>query len=172
VPRNRLYPFLCLTFVVPLLISTVFAASSDERDVRKTVAGFPQSWNDHDMEAFGKLFATDADFVNVAGDYWKGRRDIQLQHAYTHGTIPIDTKGFEEAHTYHGIFKSSTLRFNQVDARFLQSDVAVAHASWELVGDARMSNPRHGLLSFVLVRQGGVWLIASAQNTEIQRVVK
>jgi uncharacterized protein (TIGR02246 family) len=167
--RKALCTLLCLIFVVPALISRAFAASNDENDVRDTITGFSKSWNDHDMEAFGKLFATDADFVNVAGDRWKGRHDIQMQHAYSHGTIPADTQG-SEAFRYYGIFKSSTLRFTQMDVRFLQKDIAVAHASWELLGDAR-SPSRQGLFIFVLSRQDARWLIAAAQNTEIHRTV-
>ena len=170
-PKGRSCILLCLTFVVPLLISRVFAAPNDENAVRDAVAGFAQSWNNHDMDAFGELFTTDADFVNVAGDRWKGRQDIQMQHAYSHGTIPLGSKGFEELRRYYGIFKSSTMRFTQIDARFLKPDVAVAHASWELIGDTRTTNPRNGLFTFVLVRQNGVWLIAAAQNTEIHRAV-
>ena len=163
---------LSLVLVVPLLIARVFAGPNDEREVRKTVGGFAQSWNSHDMDAFGKLFATDADFVNVAGDWWKGRQDIEMQHAYSHGTIPADTKGFEALREYYGIFKSSTMRFTQIDVRFLRKDVAAVHVSWELLGDTRTPNPRHGLFTFVLTRQGGSWSIAAAQNTEINRVVK
>jgi len=40
------------------------------------------------MDAFGRLFTPDADFVNVAGSWWKGRVAIQHNHAYSHGTIP------------------------------------------------------------------------------------
>ena len=171
-PNKGLCIVLSLVLVAPLLIARVFAAPNDEEDVRKTVGGFAQNWNNHDMEAFGKLFATDADFVNVAGDWWKGRQDIQMQHAYSHGTIPADTKGFEALRVYYGIYKSSTARFTQIDVRFLRRDVAVAHASWELLGDTRTPNPRHGLFTFVLARQDGSWFIAVAQNTEINRTVK
>jgi hypothetical protein len=59
------------------------------------------------------------------------------------------------------------MRFTQIDVRFLHKDVAVAHVSWELLGDVRTPNPRHGLFTFVLTRQGGSWLISAAQNTEI-----
>ena len=164
--------FLSLLLVALLLVVPVFAAPNDEEDVRKTVGGFSQSWNDHDMEAFGKLFATDADFVNVAGDWWKGREAIQAQHAYSHGTIPADTKGFEALRVYYGIFKTSTIRFTEIDVRFLRRDVALAHASWEMLGDTRTQNPRHGLLTFVLTREHSGWFITAAQNTEINRVVK
>ncbi|MGA2418973.1 MAG: SgcJ/EcaC family oxidoreductase [Candidatus Acidiferrum sp.] len=167
-----LWIVLSLVLVVPLLIARVFAAQNDEQGVRKTVGGFAQNWNNHDMDAFGNLFATDADFVNVAGDWWKGRQDIQMEHAYSHGTIPADTKGFEALRTYYGIFKSSTLRFTQMEVRFLRRDVAVAHASWELLGDTRTPNPRQGIFTFVLARQDGGWFIAAAQNTESKRTVK
>lgn len=171
-PSEPLCIIQSLILVAPLLIARVFAEPNDEAEVRKTVAGFAQSWNNHDMDAFGRLFATDADFVNVAGVWWKGRQDIQMQHAYAHGTIPEDTKGFENLRKLYGIFKSSTVRFTQVDVRFLRKDVAVAHASSELLGDARTQNPRYGILTFVLTRQDGNWLIAAAQNTEIGRTVK
>lgn len=176
VPSKGLWILLSVVLVAPLLLPRVLAAPHDEPNdedgVRKIVAGFPESWNRHDMEAFGKLFAADADFVNVAGNWWKGREEIQAQHAFSHGTIPADTKGFEAARAYYGIFKASTLRLTQIDVRFLRSDVAVAHASCELLGDARTPNPRHCVLTFVLTRQDGNWFIAAAHNTEINRTVK
>jgi uncharacterized protein (TIGR02246 family) len=150
--------------------ATVFAAPNDEQDVRQAVSGFVDCWNRHDMVAFGKLFAPDADFVNVAGDWWKGREAIQERHAYAHGAIPVDTPG--DLPRYYGIFKNSTLKFTQIEVRFLRKDVAVAHVSMELLGDARTPNPRRTTATFVLTRQNGGWLIAAAQNTEIDRVVK
>ena len=68
--------------------------------------------------------------------------------------------------------KSSTTKFDQIDVRFLRNDVAIAHVHWELLGDARTQNPRRGVFLFVLTRQSGAWLIAVAQNTEINRTVK
>lgn len=143
---------------------------NEEQEVRQIVSGFAEAWNRHDMEAFGRLFATDADFVNVVGDWWKGRQAIQMHHAYSHGAIPADSTS--EPLPAYGIFKSSTLRFIQIDVRFLRNDVAVVHASSELFGDARTPNPRRGMITFVLTRQDGGWLIAAAQNTEINRTVK
>jgi uncharacterized protein (TIGR02246 family) len=156
-----------------LVASALAAAPHDAKDVRSVVAGFATTWNRHDLDAFGKLFAPDADFVNVAGSLWIGRQSIQAQHAYSHGVIPADSPGFSEAdHPYHGIFKNSTMKFNRVDVRFLQKDVAIAHVSWELLGDARTQSPRHGVFLFVLTHQNPGWLIAAAQNTEINRTVK
>jgi ketosteroid isomerase-like protein len=155
-----------------LLGTDALAAANDEEDVRKFVSGFVTAWNHHDMETFGKLFAPDADFVNVAAARWKGRESIQINHAWSHGTIPRDTPGFEKLDQYYGIFKTSTLRFTQIDVRFLRRDVAVVLVNAELVGDARTPNPRHTVLTFVVTRQNGGWLIAAAQNSEINRTVK
>jgi ketosteroid isomerase-like protein len=162
-----------VTVLHSLLITCVLAAANDAEDVRNVVAAFATAWNRHDLATFGKLFAPDADFVNVAGLLWTGRQSIQAQHAYIHGVIPADSPGFsEEDRRYYGIFKNSTLKFDQVDVRFLRKEVAIAHANWELLGDARTQNPRRGVFIFVLTRQNVGWLIAAAQNTEIERTVK
>jgi uncharacterized protein (TIGR02246 family) len=156
-----------------LRTTCVLAAPNDAADVRNVVASFATTWNRHDMDAFGKLFAQDADFVNVQGHLSTGRQSIQAQHAYSHGVIPADSDGFSEKNRpYHGIFKNSTMKFEQIDVRFLRNDVAVAHVNWELLGDARTQNPRNGVFTFVLTRESVGWLIAAAQNTEINRTVK
>jgi ketosteroid isomerase-like protein len=149
------------------------AAQNDAEDVRKVVAGFATAWNHHDLDAFGKLFAPDADFINVAGVLWTGRQSIQAQHAYSHGVIPANSLGFsEEDRRHYGIFKNSTLTFDQIDVRSPRKGIAIAHVNWELLGDDRTQNSRRGVFTFVLTRQNVGWLIASAQNTEINRAVK
>jgi ketosteroid isomerase-like protein len=156
-----------------LFANRLLAAQNDADDVRKLVSGFATTWNHHDLDAFGELFAPDADFVNVAGILWTGRQSIQAQHAYSHGVIPANSPGFsEEDRRYYGIFKNSTLKFDQIDVRLLRKGVAIAHVNWELLGDDRTQNPRRGVFIFVLTRQNVGWLIAAAQNTEITRAVK
>ena len=162
-----------VALVSSLWATSVLAAPCDAEDVRNVVASFATTWNRHDLDAFGKLFAPDADFVNVQGHLWAGRQSIQAKHAYSHGVIPADSVGFsEENRPYHGIFKNSTMNFDQIDVRFLRKDVAIAHVNWELSGDARTQNSRHGVFTFVLTRENVGWLIAAAQNTEINRTVK
>jgi uncharacterized protein (TIGR02246 family) len=169
--RKTLRPIAALAVTICLFGASVAAAPNDAEDVRSAAMGFSAAWNRHDMAAFGKLFAADADFVNVGGAWWKGRQEIQLHHAYSHGTIPENAAPGENP-IHYGIFKHSTMTFVHTDVRFLRKDVAVAHVNWELRGDARTSQPRRGVLTFVLTRQNDGWLIAVAQNTEINRVVK
>lgn len=155
-----------LALIAPLFVPWAAAAQNEAQDVRNAVLGFSTDWNHHDMEAFGKLFAPDADFVNVGGFLMKGREQIQLHHSWSHGTIPADRiPGANRAH--YGIFKHSTLHFNHIDVRLLRKDVAIARVNWELFGDSRTAKPRRGLLIFVLTRENGPWLIAAGQNTEI-----
>src|SRR5262245_50777831 len=77
--------FLLLTKIGAGAAST---AEHDEEAARIAVNRFAEAWNRHDMDAFGTLFARNADFVNVSGQLWKGRKEIQRRHAYTHGAIP------------------------------------------------------------------------------------
>lgn len=156
-----------------LLAERVPAAPNDAEDVRNVAAGFATTWNRHDLQAFGKLFAPDANFVNVTGLLWTGRQSIQEHIAYSHGVIPADSPGFSDGdRRFYGIFRNSTLRFDQIDVRLLRKDVAIAHVSWELLGDARTQNARRGVYMFVFTRQNVGWLIATAQDTEINRTVK
>ncbi len=154
-----------------LSVTCVLAAPKDD-DVRKKIEGFATAWNNHDMEAFGKLFATDAEFVNVTGVVMKGRQAIQMHHAWAHGAIPKTTQVPETLAANYGIFKNSTMKFEAVDVRFLREDVTLAHVRWKLLGDARTSTPRQGVLFFVLTNGKDGWQIASGQNTEVNRTVR
>jgi uncharacterized protein (TIGR02246 family) len=162
-------PALTLAYFAIPGTGIVHAASSDEETVKAVVNGFPEAWNRHDMDALGALFAPDADFVNVTGTYWKGRESIQLNHAFTHGAIPTDSAGVTAPRAIYGIFKTSILHFKKIDVRFIRKDVAVAHVQTELLGDTRTKSPRRTLVVMILTQQGGHWLIAVAQNTEINR---
>ena len=171
--NTSLRAFAAAALMACLLPASAVAMPDDAADVQRAVTGFSVTWNNHDMVAFGKLFTMDADFVNVGGLWWRGRKEIQMQHAWSHGAIPLETKGFDVAdRAYYGIFKSSKMQFDRIDVRFLRKDVAVARVSWKLLGDARTPNPRIGLFMFVVTRQDSEWLIAAAQNTEIDRVAK
>jgi ketosteroid isomerase-like protein len=160
-----------IALAIPILAASIVAAPNDEQNARNVVAGFVTAWNHHDMDALGKLFAPDADFVNVAGTRWVGRKVIQAQHAYSHGVIPQSDLPKENPR-YYGIFRHSTMTFGHIGVRLLGKDVALAHVDWELRGDTRTQNPRRGVFIFVLTRQNEGWLIAAAQNTEIERTVK
>jgi len=69
----------------------------DEQAVRKVVNDFAETWNRHDMNALGALFAPNADFVNVGGLWWRGRQEIQTRHAFLHAAISQKTPRAQRA---------------------------------------------------------------------------
>ena len=128
--------------------------SPDEAEIHRVETGFEQAWNRHDMKAWANLFAEDADFVNVAGWWWKGRAEIEQKHAGAHAFL----------------FRESTLTIDEVHTRFLTPEIAVVHVLWSLAGhknpDGTPGQPRKGVFTQVLQKQNGKWLIAAAQNTD------
>jgi uncharacterized protein (TIGR02246 family) len=152
-------------FVLGTLLSLVVTSApvaadrqiNDEVGVNAVVHGFEDAWNRHDMDALAALFATDADFVNVIGMRWVGRDAIKQHHAASHATN----------------FKSSTLKIGNTTVRFLKADVATARSLWTLSGitseSGQLAPSRTGILTHVLERIDGHWLIVLTQNTDIAK---
>jgi uncharacterized protein (TIGR02246 family) len=146
---------------IALLLATAIhlpavAKTNATVDVARVVNGFTESWNHHDMNALANLYAKDADFVNVIGMWWRGRDEILREHVTLH----------------NGRMKQTTLATETPVIRLLAPNVAVAHAKWELRGDAgapgwKVGEVRRGILSHVLVKQADGWKIVSTQNTDI-----
>lgn len=130
---------------------------NDEVGVNAVVHGFEDAWNRHDMDAFAMLFATDADFVNVVGMRWVGRDAIKQHHAASHATI----------------FRPSTLKIGDTTVHFLKAEVATARSLWTLSGitsdTGQLAPTRTGILTHVLERISGHWLIVLTQNTDIAK---
>lgn len=142
------------------LVSTSVAMDNtmnDETGVRTIISGFEDAWNRHDMNALGTLFATDADFVNVVGMRWLGRDAIVKHHAASHATV----------------FKTSTLTIGETTIRFLTPDIATARSVWTLSGmtsdSGQVVPTRTGILTHVLTKASGHWLIVLSQNTDIAK---
>jgi uncharacterized protein (TIGR02246 family) len=117
----------------------------DEKIIHEVVAGWKDAWNRHDMSAMARLVADDADFVNVWGMHWKGRARVEKEHADRH----------------RAQFKDTTWITREVQVQFLKPDVALVHVAWG------MEPPREGLFTWILVKDGGKWLIRAAHNTNV-----
>jgi uncharacterized protein (TIGR02246 family) len=86
--------------------------------VTQVVQAFSDCWNRHDMTAFARLFAPDAEFVNVVGLWWKGRDEIEKAHEFTHATM----------------FRKSRLTIADLSIRFPLASIAIARSRWVLEG--------------------------------------
>ncbi len=115
-----------------------------EEQITGAIVAFEDGWNRGDVAGACAGFAEDADFVSLTGRWWRGRPEIVQQLEVHRGT---------------------TLHIRSVSIRFLTSDVAVLHLTWQLRAGAMP--PRRGILTLATRRQKTRWIFDAAQNTEL-----
>ncbi len=126
---------------------------ADEEAVRKIPQAFAAAWAKHDGQQLSLIMAENVDFVDVAGDWLRGRADFALYHSRL-----LSVR-----------FRESTLTPLEISVRFLRPDLAVLHWSWRVEGDRNfdqtLRKPRFGLFTMIAEKRGGQWLVTVAQNT-------
>jgi uncharacterized protein (TIGR02246 family) len=125
-------------------------------DVSGLVDEIEAAWNDHDMSRFAACFAADADFVNVAGAWWRGREEIEERHAASHADR----------------FKNSTMRLELAAFKEVGPEIGVMHVRWLLdghgvSGPTRTTETRRGIWSWAVRRHDGKLEIVSSHNTDV-----
>jgi uncharacterized protein (TIGR02246 family) len=129
-----------------LALSFAVTGARAQSGPQEAVSGLMSSWNAKDAHAFASRFVEDATFVNVNGTLWIGNKVI------------------EERLGNAAAFKSSHAEIKPESVRFLRPDIALVHASWTITGDPRAPQPRSYLMTMVVSKRNGHWLIAAAQN--------
>jgi uncharacterized protein (TIGR02246 family) len=132
--------------------SAVADTTTDNTAIRALATQQEQAWNRHDAKAYADLFTTDCDVVNVIGNWWNGRAEVEHKLTVAYATV----------------FKSSALTFTDVQIRFLTPQLAVAHMRWTMTGaglPAGLAQPKQGIQTLVVRKQAGRWLIDAFQNT-------
>jgi uncharacterized protein (TIGR02246 family) len=113
-------------------------------------------WNSHDMISFATLFATDVDFVTKSGTWFKGKEETMNHHKKNHTSI----------------FKNSTWATDSVVIKYVKPDLAIIHIGWGLSNDTHhdgtISEPRHGISTWVVIKQSNQWLLLAVQNVNIE----
>jgi len=146
--------FYCLFAMLLCIVSLHAQGKTDEATVRAVPQAFVAAWAKHDGHELAKIMSQNVDFVNVGGDWLHGRTDFELYHT----------------RLLSGPFKQSTLKVLDTAVSFLRPDLAVLHWSWIIQGDGMEDptthEPRRGIFTMIVERQGGVWLVAVAQNTD------
>jgi uncharacterized protein (TIGR02246 family) len=131
----------------------------DEQAIETLVREVEHAWNTHDMGRFAACFAEDADFVNVRGWWWRGRDEIERNHALFHETM----------------FRNSTMELERAAVKEVRPDVVVAHVRWRMLdhefgGRDQTSEPRVGLWSWVIRDREGRPEIVSSHNTDTAEI--
>ena len=130
--------------------------SSDGSGPVEVVDLFVDAWNAHDISALGDLFADDADFIDVFGNWFKGRAAFEQVLAERHRSV----------------FEKSRFTRKDVAVRRVSAGLAIVHAVIELAGATGLNGqplaPALGVMSYVMEREGpDRWRILAFQNTAV-----
>lgn len=132
----------------------------DDARIRAIIAEQVTAWNAGDAKAFSTSFANDGSFTNLRGTVFCGHQAFEDRHAEIFRTF----------------FKGSKLAMSVSMLRFVRRDVAIVDIATELSelqgappsvrpgADGRI----HTRLQEVLVKDGGVWRIASHHNVDVK----
>jgi uncharacterized protein (TIGR02246 family) len=134
--------------------------NEDSIAIKKSSHDFEVSFNAHNAKAFAALFLPDAEFTNVVGASAKGRKEIEEFHA------PM----FEGKPGYFS-FKNSTLKNGVPKISVVKPDIASVDVFWTmdkcLLPDGTELKDRRGLITFLMVKENGVWGIEIMHNAEL-----
>jgi uncharacterized protein (TIGR02246 family) len=112
------------------------------------------AWNGGDGETFADSFADFVDFIDIRGEYHRGRRGI----AYAHVAL-FDT-----------IFKGSVISYDPVSARLLSPDILLSQVRATLKAPVGpLAGENQTTLSLVARKKGEDWRIELFHNTLIPK---
>jgi uncharacterized protein (TIGR02246 family) len=137
-----------------VLTSTAFADSkADEAALRELPKSFCAAWAKHDAHELARMMADDVDFVTVGAVWLHGKADFEKYHG----------------RLLTGRFKESGISRIDTAVRFLRPELAVVHWTWSIQGDrdpdGTPRKPRFGLMTMVVEKRKGAWLVVASQNT-------
>lgn len=128
----------------------------DESAIQGLIKEYTVSWNQKSGEGFGNVFTQDADFVNIFGNHYYGREEIEQRH------IKI----------LNSFLKASTFTVTNVELREVQPGLVIGHVNWKVEKPTNQKSKHKGLgksmegiFSHVFVKQADQWEITATQNT-------
>jgi uncharacterized protein (TIGR02246 family) len=128
-------------------------SKADEVAVRNIPRAFAAAWAHHDGQQLASIMSEDVDFVDVGGDWLRGRTDFALYHSRL-----LSVR-----------FREARITPLQTSVHFLRPDEAVLHWTWRIEGDRNFDmtprKPRFGIFTMIAQKKGGEWLVTVAQNT-------
>ena len=154
----------CL-LVLALLLGTsrAFAQLSpaDEAAVRRTVTRMTTNFQNHHFADMATYTTPDVSWVNLVGMWWRGRAQVQQAHQQIFDTI----------------FKGVAFTPGRATVRGIAPGVAVVNMYCHVGAFYPPDGIDHGtnkegeaddLLTLVLVKKQGNWLLAAGQNTVVR----
>jgi uncharacterized protein (TIGR02246 family) len=131
-------------------------SAKDMAALQDLPATFERCWNNHNMDSMGTMLTDDVDFVNVAGTWLRGKTATVNDHKDSHSMM----------------FKHSFFGTDSVNIRYVRSDLAIIHFGWGIRGDldpdGTPRKPRHGIFTWVAIKEKGKWMLLVASNVNIR----
>jgi uncharacterized protein (TIGR02246 family) len=153
--RYTIYLFLVLTLNSAAQTTKKYG-SKDENQLYEMTKKWEHYWNIHNMDSMGTLLKNDVDFVTVTGTWLKGKKATVAHHKKHHNSD----------------FKSSVWTTDSVAVKYIKSDLALLHIKWGMKGDfdpdGTPRNPRHGVFSWLVVKQNNEWLLLAVHNVNVR----
>ncbi|MGA8869848.1 MAG: SgcJ/EcaC family oxidoreductase [Candidatus Acidiferrales bacterium] len=160
--KSRFLPIALLLALIPAALpaqtGSATAARGSATEIEAIAAietRWETAWNHHDIAAMVRLFAPDADVVNLAGQWFKGRV-----------AFAKSLEGLHSAKT-----KESLWHTEQIQTSYLTPEIAIVHvyfiSSGERNPDGSAMPPRRGIFTRVEAKRDGHWVIVASQATKI-----
>lgn len=135
--------------------SAIRGSAADVTAIAAIEAKWEEAWNSHNVPAMVRLFAPDADVVNLAGEWFKGRE-----------AFAKSLEGLHSAKT-----KESVWHTERIETSFLTPEIAIVHVYFNSSGernpDGTPMPPRRGIFTRVEQKRNGQWVIVASQATKI-----
>lgn len=136
-----------LMLLVPAAARAQGAGAADETAIRRVIQQHDQARSSADWKGVANLFAEDGSTLTSAGEWRRGRAQIEKGGA-TMGS---------------GVYKGAKYATTVDNVRLLAPTVALADGSFEISGIGG-SGSRKGHSSYVLVKSGDAWRIAGMRS--------
>jgi uncharacterized protein (TIGR02246 family) len=153
--RRKLWLTALSLLFIPAVARAQTIRAYDEKAIGGVETQWETAWNHHDIPGMVRLFALDADVINLAGQ-WFHSRDAFARSLETLHSAKV---------------KESVWHTEQVKAEFLAANLAVVHVYFSTSGernpDGSPMPPRRGIFTRVEAKRGGRWVILASQATSI-----
>lgn len=126
----------------------------DEETIRTTLATHTALWTSHEMDEWGTYFTEDSDFITHRGIWWRTRQDNIDGHKDVPDSVLRQKKHYTQ---------------QVLDIATITPEVALVHTRWSWpehrLPGTDVTEDRTGLITLIMVKRQGRWLIRAAHNT-------
>lgn len=132
---------------------------ADEAAIRSVVDRYEQTWNAHDLAAWGELFTENVDYVHRGGGWWRSNEDNVDGHRRIHERLAAQ-------------HQEMNLQLTVASITFLHPRIALVHVTSEWPGfdlPAASGDEVAGIMTMIVMEDGGAWRIRALQNTLVTR---